>query len=345
MSWASKPERGSQFLMRFMVRLTLRLGWRAGHALLYPITAYFLLASPASRAASRQFLTAALGRRPGWRDLFRHHFTFSATLLDRVFLLTGRLRGYDIKVSGLEHVRACADAKQGCILLGAHIGSFEVLRAVADQGCPVPVRALMYEANAALINRVLNALNPERAAAVIPIGTTQSLLQVKEALDQGELVGVLGDRITTGDKVVPVEFLGRPALLPMGPIMLASTLGAPVILFFGIHLGGRHYEVHFEPFADRLAIGRGTRTADLTAWAQLFAARLEGICRTHPYNWFNFYDFWGGQDDASMARVDQPAAGSGTGRPGLWPFPGAGGRPGRADVGAIQGPGGTQQLS
>ena len=47
-------------------------------------------------------------------------------------------------------------------------------------------------------------------------------------------------------------------------MMLASMLGAPVILFFGVHLGGRRYEVRFEPFADRLAIGRGTRTADLT---------------------------------------------------------------------------------
>ena len=216
---------------------------------------------------------------------------------------------------------------------------------MADQGCPVTVRALMYEANAALINQVLNALNPERASAVIPIGTTQSLLRVKEALAQGELVGVLGDRITTGDKVVSVEFLGRPALLPMGPMMLASMLGAPVILFFGVHLGGRRYEVRFEPFADRLAIDRGNRTADLTAWVQRFTARVEGACRAHPYNWFNFYDFWGGRDDVAMARVDRSAAGHGTGRPGLWLFPGAGGRPGRADVGAIQGPGGTQQLS
>ena len=23
-----------------------------------------------------------------------------------------------------------------------------------------------------------------------------------------------------------------------------------------------------------------------------YAARLEAVCRAHPYNWFNFYDFW-----------------------------------------------------
>lgn len=305
MSWARKPERGSQFLMRFMVRLTLALGWRAGHALLYPITAYFLLASPASRAASRQFLTA-LGRRPRLTDLFWHHFTFSSVLLDRVFLLTGRLRGYDIRVTGLEHLKPRVDAQQGCILLGAHIGSFEVLRALADQGCPVPVKALMYESNAALIGQVFHRLNPERAAAVIPIGGAESVLRIKEALAAGELVGMLGDRITSGDKVVAVDFLGSSALLPVGPMVLASVLKAPVVLFFGIHRGNRRYDIVFEPFAERVELTPGARAADLTAWAQRYAARVASVARAHPCNWFNFYDFWGGRDGAAVADSGSP---------------------------------------
>jgi len=26
-----------------------------------------------------------------------------------------------------------------------------------------------------------------------------------------------------------------------------------------------------------------------------YAARLEGVCREHPYNWFNFFDVWRGE--------------------------------------------------
>lgn len=311
MTWAHKPERGSQLLTRFMVRLAFGLGWHVGHVLLYPITAYFFLSSPASRAASRQFLTVAQGRRPGWGDLFRHHFTFAATILDRPFLLTGRLAGFDIRVDGLEHVKRRIAAGEGCILLGAHLGSFEVLRAVADGGCPVPVKALMYEDNAARVNAVMNQLNPARAAGVIRIGATEALLQVKEALAAGELVGILGDRIAGGDKVVPVDFLGRTAMLPVGPIVVASVLKAPVILFYGVHRGGRRYDVRFEPFADRVELGRADRKAEVEAWAQRYAGRLEEACRAHPYNWFNFYDFWDHQDAASTGAADagrgQPA--------------------------------------
>ena len=198
------------------------------------------------------------------------------------------------------------DAQQGCILLGAHVGRVEVLRARADQGCPVPVKALMYESNAALIGQVFHRLNPERAAAVIPIGGAESVLRIKEALAAGELVGMLGDRITSGDKVVTVDFLGRSALLPVGPMVLASVLKAPVVLFFGIHRGNRRYDIVFEPFAERMDLSPSAKSADLTAWAQRYAARVESMARAYPYNWFNFYDFWGGRDGAAVADSGTP---------------------------------------
>lgn len=339
-TWADRPERGSQLLTRFMVRLALGFGWRVGHVLLYPITAYFFLSAPAARAASRQFLTAALGRRPGPGELFWHLFTFAGTILDRPFLLTGRLAGFDIRVEGLEHVKARIAAREGCILLGAHLGSFEVLRAVADGGCPVPVKALMYEENAGRVNAVLNQLNPGRAAGVIRIGPTGALLEVKEALAEGSLVGILGDRITSGDKVVPVEFLGRTAMLPAGPIVLAAVLKVPVILFLGVHRGGRRYDVSFVPFAGRVELDRADRAAELAIWAQRYARHLEQACRAHPYNWFNFYDFWDHQDGASTVgagpRRRQPARGGAHRRD---PLGFGGGRGRRGAGGAVPGPG------
>jgi predicted LPLAT superfamily acyltransferase len=161
----------------------------------------------------------------------------------------------------------------------------------------------MYEENAARANGLFNALNPGRPAGVIRIGAPEALLQVKEALDRGELVGILGDRIVSGEKVVAVDFLGAPALLPAGPVVLASVLRAPVVLFFGIHLGPRRYEVRFEPFAERVTLERGARAAETARWIRRYAAALEATCRAHPYNWFNFHDFWDGAPDASPTNA------------------------------------------
>jgi predicted LPLAT superfamily acyltransferase len=73
---------------------------------------------------------------------------------------------------------------------------------------------------------------------------------------------------------------------------LAAILHTPVVLGFGLWLGPRHYKLRFEPFADAIDLPRATREAALRSWLTRYAARLDQVCREHPYNSFNFYDFW-----------------------------------------------------
>jgi predicted LPLAT superfamily acyltransferase len=292
--WVRAPERGSTFWLRVMIWITRALGWRAGHALLYPITCYFLAFSPRQRAAARQYLGRALGRPVRLGDLWRLYFTFAATILDRIWLASGRTDGFEITVHGLDALRQRIDAGQGCLLFGAHLGSFEALRAVADAGCPVDVSVLMHEANAARVKAVFDALGGAgRAAAVIPLSRPDSMLRVREVLERGGLIGLLADRAPAGQRLQRVDFLGHPAPLPTGPHVLAAVLGAPVMLAFGIWLGPRRYAVHFEPFAECIAAdSRAGREAAVTASIERYARRVETICRAHSYNWFNFYPFW-----------------------------------------------------
>ncbi len=297
--WAASPERGSTLLMRVMLWISRRFGWHVGHALLFPITAYFLLFSPRQRAVARRYLGRALGRRAGWRDLFRLYFAFASTIHDRVWLVSGRTEGFRIEITGLDALRQRIAGGRGCLLFGAHLGSFEALRAVADAGSPVEVAVLMHEANARRVKAFFDALgNQGRAAAVIPLGTTDAMLRVRECLERGGLVGLLADRSPRGERMLPALFLGQPAPFPTGPHLLATVLGAPVMLAFGIWHGPRHYEVRFEPFIDRDAPEpRAGREAATAASIAGYAERVEAVCREHPYNWFNFHDFW--REDAA----------------------------------------------
>ncbi|RAI58313.1 LpxL/LpxP family acyltransferase [Roseicella frigidaeris] len=291
--WTTARERGSLALARFMVWLVRRVGWWPGHLLLYPIALYFLAASPRPRAAARAYLARALGRAPRLPDLFRLYFAFASTILDRAFLVTGEAARYRIEVRGLEALQARIAAGQGCVILGAHLGSFEALRLVADRGCPVDLAVMMHEANAARLKAVFDALGgAARQAAVIPLGTAEAMLRARECLERGGLVGLLADRAPRAERVLEVPFLGAPAPLPTGPHLLAAVLEAPVLLAFGIWRGPRHYEVRFEPFAEPLPPGREGRAAAVAERVRRYAARLEAVCREHPYNWFNFYDVW-----------------------------------------------------
>jgi predicted LPLAT superfamily acyltransferase len=274
-----------------MIWLSLNLGWSVGHALLYPITLYYFLVSHEGRRASRSFLGRALGRSATSVDVFRHFFVFSCVLLDRLFLLSDRLGNFEVKVTGLDAVTSALARSCGCILLGSHLGSFEILRVVARQS-PVPVRILMYRGNARAYSRLVDALDPTLADSIIEIGEPEAMLRVQEVVKCGEIVGMLADRAPQHVKTAAVPFLGDPAAFPTGPLILASALGTPVVLFFGIRTGRRRYEVHFEHFADRVTLHRARRAEDLATWIRRYAARLEIYGRRFPFNWFNFYNFW-----------------------------------------------------
>ncbi|BDG70575.1 acyltransferase [Roseomonas fluvialis] len=277
-----------------MVRIALGLGWRTAHVVLHPVTLFYLLTSPrAQKRAARQYLARALGRAATWRDLWRLYFCFASTMLDRVFLLTGRSARYQVEVTGLETLRAAAARGQGLVLLGAHMGSFEALRAVGGAGAPVEVRMLMHTANAGAADALFDSLDPTRRAAVIALGRPEAMLEAREVLDRAGVVGLLADRAVRGDRMVQVDFLGHRAPFPGGPMTLAAILRAPVVLGFGLWVGPRRYVLRFEDFAPAIDLPRAEREAALHGWIARYADRLSAVCRAHPYNWFNFYPFWG----------------------------------------------------
>ena len=160
----------------------------------------------------------------------------------------------------------------------------------------LPIRVLMYEENAEKMRQITREICPEMADTIISIGPPESMLQVKEYLDEGGMVGILGDRVVSNDKAVKCKFFGHSAMFPVGPILLAATLKVPVVLCFGLYLGGNRYQLHLELLGDRIQVSRESRASDLQYWVQRYASRLEHYCRKAPYNWFNFYDYWLPQD-------------------------------------------------
>lgn len=290
-AWLSHEERGTVLGIRFVVGLCNLLGRRAGRAFIYILAAYYTAFSARGRRASRAFLSRVFGRKAKLWEVYKHLSTFALVALDRVFLLQGQRERFVLNSHGTENLDALTDKKQGAVLLGAHMGSFEAMRA-RGEGRGHDIRVLAYNENAKKITQVLATLAPEMQDRVIALGGIDSLLRAKEAVDSGAMVAVLGDRTGLNTKSTTVTFMGQSAPLPTGPFLLAASLGCPVLLVFGIYRGGNWYEMHCEPFAERIVLPRKTREESLNMYCQAYATRLEHFAKAHPYNWFNLYDFW-----------------------------------------------------
>ncbi len=310
--WKQRPEGGGRFAL-WLIRNIGRYGGRAlSRLLLYPITLYFLIRRGPERDASRAWLARPLGRPATLLDAAKHVHTFAATILDRVFLLgegPERLaRRFEVNVRGLDELHAHLDQGRGMLLFGSHLGSFEVLRVLARQRPEYTIRVVLDKAHNRAVTELLDALNPEIAATVIDAGQDGPglMLSIQQAVQEGALVALLIDRAHPGGQTVMAPFFGREAPFPTAPWLIAAALKAPVTLGFGLYRGGNRYDLIFENFSDDIVIPRSERKTAIEALIRRYAARLEDVARQAPYNWFNFYDFWG--VEAPHADADHAVA-------------------------------------
>ena len=290
--WARSPERGSLTMLRMMTFLSLRLGRPVARVLLYCIALYFFLFAPRARRHSINYLRRALGRTPTAGDRFRQVFYFAANVLDRLFLVNERYDLFDVSIEGEDLMREQLARGTGTFLMGAHFGSFEIMSAVGRRRPGLRVAMAMYEENARKVTAMFKALNPANKSEIIALGHIEAMLRIRERLEEGVFVGILGDRTFQGEPGLVVDFLGLPAVFPLGPMRAAAVLRREVFFIAGIYKGGNRYHAVFEKLADFTQTRAAGREAAVEAAVRRYVALLEQRCRQDPYNWFNFFDFW-----------------------------------------------------
>ncbi len=289
--WAQNRERSNVVALRCMAWVALVLGRPVARGLLHPVTLFFLCFAPAARRHSARYLQRVLGRPATLRERYRHLHSFAAVVLDRVYFVRGRMDLFDLQISGAELIDQTLTAGRGAILLGAHIGSFEALHAVGASRPGMRVAMAMYPDNARMLHDVLQAVAPDFKLGIIPIGRSGSTLAIRDWLDSGGMVGLLGDRHLgasdhmAGTALLP--FLGQRVRFTDGPLRLAQLLRRRVIFMVGLYRGGNRYDMRFELLADFSQPGQTVPAA-----LEHYVARLEALVHEAPTNWFNFFDYW-----------------------------------------------------
>jgi predicted LPLAT superfamily acyltransferase len=302
--WTRAAERGSMLGLRIIVACYRLFGRPLSLALVHAAVAYFYLTGRRERRASLAYLrrvaalpegAAALGRRPGAWASFQHLRAFALSIFDRLELWFGRGDRLRFDVSGREHYDRLLTPTRGAIVVGAHLGSFDALRALAERDGRV-VNVLMYTRHAPRINAVFQQLSPDVRLRVIQVDgdSMGTVLQIRSCIERGELVAMLGDRVEPADRgrSQTVSLLGGPVEVPEAPYLLAGLLGCPLFFMVALRESGRRYRVIAEVLAERVVFERGARGKRIAELANAYAARLEHHVLRAPYQWFNFFDYW-----------------------------------------------------
>jgi predicted LPLAT superfamily acyltransferase len=287
-----------------MGRLYELFGRRVSRAILHPIAAYFFLRERASRGASRRYLKRVwahsegrrnLRGRPGFFAPYWHYHEFAVQIFDRMVLWGHGLSELRMDHEGSEHLFALKREQRGGILIGAHLGSFDMPRQLAG-GHGIVLNVVMFTAHAERINRFFEALDPTSQVRVLSLepGSPNTAFEIKACLDRGELVGILADRLPAGSGETPilVDFLGQPMPFPLSPFRLACLLGVPTYLSLCVRKGDAHYEAVVRPVGSPTKVPRQDREKAAAELARAWAQGLEQMCLRHPYQWFNFFDTW-----------------------------------------------------
>jgi len=272
---------------------------------LWGIAIYFQLFHRAVTRGSRQYLERiwaspagrkSLGRKPGALTVLRHIHSFAVSLYDRMVVWGGALDSYQVDHDGSEKIFDLAEHGRGALLLGAHLGSFEMLWFLSHE-YDLKVNVVVYHQNAQRVNQFFDAISPGVHVRAIGLDPTsvRAAFEIKACIDRGEFVVILADRVGPGPgvRVANATFLGKSARFPMGPFLLAGALGCPVLMALCVRTGMGRYQTVLRPLRDAGRVGRSEREKRAQELMGQYVSVLETYCERYPLEWFNYFEFWG----------------------------------------------------
>jgi predicted LPLAT superfamily acyltransferase len=293
-TWKGKTRGGVAGYLTFIFILK-HLGLGFAYFILRFVVVYFVLFAPLARKSLWFYFRTihGWGVIKSFTGLFKNFYVFGQTLLDKVALLSGVKTGFTFDFDGEDHLRKMASDGKGGMLIGAHLGNWEIAGQLLDR-LDTRVNIVMLDAEHQAIKKLLDSVIHKHEVNIIPVKPDgfEHLFLIKEALFNNELVVIHGDRHIPGNKTVTRKFMGKDADFPLGPFQLATKYNKPVTFVTAVKESKKHY--HFmatPPITYPNAVG-AQRKRQLNLIMTNYILWLEDKVRKYPCQWFNYYYFW-----------------------------------------------------
>lgn len=290
-TWKGKT-RGGAFGYLFFIYLIRYLGITAAYTFLSLVVLYFVPFAPKATKSTwiyaRRILEYSPVRAIGL--LLRNYYRLGQILIDKVAIGNGMVDKYHFKFEHYPEFLDVLNSNQGVIMIGAHVGNWEIGAPFFDD-YGKKINIVMYDAEHRRIKEMLEKNGKAGAYKIIPVNEDNltHVFRITEALNKQEYVCFQGDRYLNKEKLLACPFMGKKALFPAGPFLLASRMKVPVVFYFAMREAGRTYRFHFVPF-EKIIHPKDVRPEEALLYQ--YVATLEQMIDQYPEQWFNYYQFW-----------------------------------------------------
>lgn len=176
---------------------------------------------------------------------------------------------------------------QGLILLMSHAGCWQAGMAFMEKyGRPVN---LLIQTNS---NQELARMFTGSQFKVIGNESAfGGLLESLAALERGEILCIMGDRVVaSSERTVEMHFLGRALRIPFSPWLIAARSHAPIVPIFTMMNGQLHgIDFYFsKPINLKYDLPQKPKPEAFTEYINAYSQALSNIADKYPYQIFQF---------------------------------------------------------
>lgn len=290
--WTGKSRGGHLGHEIFIVTIK-HLGVGFAYVLLKLVAFYFFLF--AKKENLKFFYTEVLSysKRRAYAAIYQNFCKLGEVLVDKSAVMCGAKTSFTFEFEGEEYIRQMIAGGKGGLLLGAHMGNWEVGGQLLDR-IDTKVNVVMYEAEEKKIKELLDKEFVEKNLNIIAIKEGGDyLLRIIKAFKQNELVVMHGDRFVHEEGTLLMDFFGRKARFSFTPFHLASKYGVPVSFVYTLKDTKKHYHFYAaEPKIYPFPRGLKLREPAFRTMLTDYISSLEKIIKKYPNQWFNHYSFW-----------------------------------------------------
>lgn len=240
------------------------------------------------------------------RSTLAHIESFALNLVENIQSWAGKFSFDDVSWQNddVSDLVSNINSGKGCVLITSHLGNAQMMKGLALMGEGGTERKMnittISDAKVSEgFNALLNEVNPDSSVDLInsnDIGP-ETIILLQERLEKGSLVVIAGDRVSANtDRNLEIDFLREKARFPYGVFLLVALLNSPTYFVNGLRR--KDFSIHpkYDMFVKKNLVDfdctRSEREERILKTAQDYVENLENLARLHPYQWYNFFDFW-----------------------------------------------------